>query len=371
MKKEEKRAKTIVVKVGSSVLTDSSGRPDIRKLKQLVLELALCIKNGQKIVYVSSGAIACGMAKLSMAKRPKELARLQACAAIGQGELMRLYAEVFAKHRLSVAQVLLTQSDLSNKERCKNAKETLKTLLGMGILPIINENDAVAVEEIAFGDNDRLAALVACVIEADLLVILSDVDGVLRNGKVIERIDHIEQAHKALAMGPSRETTTGGMASKLSAARISRHGGIPLIIANGNRAGILQDILNARPVGTLIAPPAKALKFHKWWIAFSMRKTQGSVIIDSGAAEALVSHGKSLLASGILSIRGEFNVLEPVSIIDEKGQELGRGLSNFSSSDIDRIKGCRSEKISEILGRNSASEVIHKDNLVLNREFEE
>lgn len=359
----------VVVKVGASVLTDTSGRPQTPRLTQLVEQLAVGVGQSREVILVSSGAIACGMARLGLARRPKDLAHLQACAAVWQGELMRLYSQTFAERGIAVGQVLLTQDDLANPSRYRNARNTLQALWARHVLPIINENDAVAVEEIAFGDNDRLAALVASLVCAQLLVILSDVDGLLQDGRLIERIDQLNHAHHALAMGASRETTTGGMASKLAAARIARHSGIPLVIANGTRPGVLLDILDGKPVGTLIAPPKRPMRFHKVWIAFSVRKPLGSVVVDAGAAEALRERGKSLLASGVKEVRGRFHAGEPIAILDEAQHEFARGLSNFSSSDLARIQGLRSDKIFEVLGHKMASEVVHRDNLVLTEEI--
>ncbi len=369
MTHHEQPVQRLVVKIGSSVLTDMTGRPDADRLTHLVGQLAACAKQRREVVVVSSGAIACGMATLGVTRRPKGLAQLQACAAVGQGELMRLYSQAFAAHGLTVAQVLLTQEDLADKGRYHNAKNTLQTLLEHHAIPIVNENDAVAVEEIAFGDNDRLAALVACLVQAQLLIMLSDVDGLLHHGRVIERLDHLNHTHQTLALGPSRETTTGGMASKLAAARIVRHSRIPLVIANGTTPGIVLDILAGRPVGTLIAPPEKTMKFRKWWIAFSMRTPLGHVLIDRGAAEALIHRGKSLLASGVREVRGRFHAGDAVAILDDAQQEIARGLSNFSSSDLSRIRGLSSHQIVELLGQKKVREVVHRDNLVLTQEL--
>lgn len=362
--------KQLVVKVGASVLTDRSGQPEVGRLTQLVEQLAACVRQGCAVVVVSSGAIACGMARLAVRRRPKALAQLQACAAIGQSELMRLYSEAFGAHGVTVAQVLLTQGDLADRSRCRNAKHTLRTLLAQGVVPIVNENDAVAVEEIAFGDNDRLAALVACLIEAQLLVVLSDVDGLLEHGRVIERIEQLDPTHHALALGSSRETTMGGMASKLAAARIARHGGIPMVIANGTKPGVLLEILAGKAVGTLIVPPKTRLKFRKWWIAFSARHAKGVVVVDAGAAEALLNRGTSLLPSGIRAVQGRFHAGDPIAIVDEAKNEVARGLSNFSSRELGRIRGLNSRAIAGILGHKTAEEAVHRDSLVLSRELQ-
>jgi glutamate 5-kinase len=351
-------------------LTDAAGHPEANRLKQVVSQLGACVGQGREVVLVSSGAIACGMATLSLRRRPKAIATLQACAAIGQGELMRLYTQAFAEYGLTVAQVLLTQADLADRIRCRNATHTLETLLARKVVPIINENDAVAVEEITFGDNDRLAALVACVVRAELLVMLTDVDGLLEDGRLIERIDRLDHAHQALALGRSRDTTTGGMASKLAAAHLARHSGIPLVIANGTKPGVLLDLLEGKPVGTLIVPSARTLRLRKWWIAFSARRPLGTVVIDEGAAKALLHRGKSLLASGIREVRGQFDAGEPIAIVDEAQHAVARCLSTFSSSELARIRGLKSHKIPEALGRKTPDEAVHRDNLVLTRELQ-
>ena len=369
MSKITRHIQRLVVKVGSSVLTHGTGRPNQARLHQLVDQIAECANQHREIVLVSSGAIASGMARLGLKRRPKAIGELQACAAIGQGELMHRYSEAFGARDLAVAQVLLTQADLADRRRYRNARTTLQTLLSKRVVPIVNENDTVAVEEITFGDNDRLAALVACLVDAELLVILSDVDGLLRNGKVVRQIERLDHSHQQIALGPSKETTTGGMAAKLAAARIVWHAGIPMVIANGGRSMVLRDILDGKPVGTLIAPPKSRLAFHKWWIAFSARKPAGTIVIDSGAADALLSKGRSLLASGIAGVHGRFHAGEAVTILDQSEREIARGLSHFSSHELTRIRGLRSDQIVELLGSGAAKEVVHRDNLVLTKDL--
>ncbi|MBI4340790.1 MAG: glutamate 5-kinase [Candidatus Omnitrophica bacterium] len=245
------------MKVGSSVLTDARGRLLRERIEALADQLAACVRQGCHPILVSSGAIACGMAKLGLRKRPAALAQLQACAAIGQSELMHVYTLAFARSDVTVAQVLLTQEDLAGRQRLRNAKQTLLTLLHRRVVPVVNENDTVAVEEITFGDNDRLAALVCAAVEAQLLVILSDVDGLLREGRVVKRVESLRQAQRLIIAGASRQRTRGGMASKLEAARIVGHSGIPLVIANGARPNVLGGLLAGRSVGTLFVPRQK------------------------------------------------------------------------------------------------------------------
>ncbi len=259
----------VVVKVGASVLTDPDGRVRPAAVHGLAGQIAAAAAERREIVLVSSGAIACGMSQLGLSRRPTVLAQLQACAAIGQGQLMHRYSEAFGRHGLTVAQVLLTGADVADRTRCRNARHTLATLLRRRVVPIVNENDTVSVEEITFGDNDRLAALVASLVQADLLVLLSDVDGLLERGRVIPRLDEVTPRHHRLVTRSSRHTTTGGMASKLAAGRLSRHAGIPLVIANGTRPDVLTDLLAGKPLGTLIAPPKTRLASPTWWNAFS------------------------------------------------------------------------------------------------------
>ena len=263
----------VVIKVGSSVLTDQAGRLLPERLERLVAQVASCAAEKRQPLIVTSGAIACGMAKLGISRRPAALAQLQACAAIGQSELMHLYTRLFAARGLLTAQVLLTREDLAERVRFRNAKQTLLTLLHRRVVPVINENDTVAVEEITFGDNDRLAALVASAIEAQLLVLLSDVDGVLRDGKLVERVRRPEQVRSAVNHRVKRQTTKGGMGSKLEAARIVGRSGIPMVIANGTKASVLTDLLAGRPVGTLFVPPRARSVSRRWdsaWAQFRM-----------------------------------------------------------------------------------------------------
>jgi len=256
-----------VVKIGASVLTDRAGHLLPDRVEQLAGQVVACARGHRQPIMVSSGAIACGMARLGLTERPTPLAQLQACAAIGQSELMHLYTLAFRRHRQTVAQVLLTQEDLSTPERFRNAKQTLLTLLHRRVVPIVNENDTVAVEEITFGDNDRLAALVASTVDAQLLIILSDVDGFLRNGRVLRRVGSLQPLGRSIVAGTTRQTTKGGMASKLKAASIAARHGIPTVVANGARPAVVQQILSGKPVGTLfLAPrrrPAPSKQLHR------------------------------------------------------------------------------------------------------------
>lgn len=359
----------LVVKMGSSVLTDEAGRLRLSRLEDLVAQVCACVKIAPHPILVTSGAIACGMMSLGLKERPKALAQLQACAAVGQSQLMHYYTQAFALHGIQTAQVLLTQEDFSDRKRFRNVKQTLLTLLHHRVVPIVNENDTVSVEEITFGDNDRLAALLSVAVDAQLLIILSDVDGFLKEGRLIERIDTLSESHHAAIHKSTRKTTKGGMASKLEAASMVGHHGIPMVIANGTRPDVLRDLLAGRPLGTLFVPPRHRLTERKWWIAFSLRQPKGSLVVDAGAAEALLERGKSLLASGILAVEGCFDVGSCVDILDERRNGIARGVANFSSSELLRIRGLKTAEIARTLGAASAREVIHRDHMVLAHEI--
>ena len=359
----------VVIKIGSSVLTDERGRLLPERLAPLVDQVARCVAARRQPLIVSSGAIACGMARLGLERRPAALAQLQACAAIGQGELMHVYTRLFAERRLLTAQVLLTQEDLSDRSRFRNAKQTLLTLIHRRVVPVINENDTVSVEEITFGDNDRLAALVAAAVDAHLLLILSDVDGFLQNGQVLERVEALSRLSSAAVRDVKRQVTKGGMASKVEAARIVGHSGIPMVVANGLRPDVVTALLAGEPLGTLFVPPRSRLTSRKWWIAFALRRPKGAVVVDAGAAAALTERGKSLLATGVLEVRGRFEAGAFVAVTDRAGMELARGVCAFSSSDLHRIRGMSSTEAARALGQARAREVIHRDHLVLSREL--
>lgn len=359
----------VVVKIGSSVLTDRSGRLLPDRVERLVEQVAASVRDRRQLLLVSSGAIACGMASLGLSRRPTSLAQLQACAAIGQGELMHRYTKAFGRHHLLTAQVLLTQEDLSSRRRFRNAKQTLLTLLHRRVVPVINENDTVSVEEITFGDNDRLAALVAVAVDAQLLVILSDVDGFLQHGKPLARLEATTLHQQVVTPGPARQTTRGGMASKLEAARIAGHSGIPMVIANGARPSVLADLLAGRPVGTLCVPPRNRLTSRKWWIAFALRRPAGTIVVDAGAVGALTEQRKGLPASGVRRVSGRFEAGSFVTVADGDGRALARGVSNVSSSELSRILGMKSADAARALGHLKARAVIDRDSLVLTKEL--
>lgn len=346
----------MVVKLGTGVLTDSRKQPDLARMEQLVGQVAEQRRAGREIVLVSSGAVGAGMGVLGHERRPSQLAELQACAAVGQSRLMAVYERLFAQHQLPVAQVLLTHEDLEHHERHLNARNTLVTLLSHGVAPIINENDAVSFTELKFGDNDRLSALVATLLPADLLVILTTVDGVIEgfggpNPRTLPAIENIDENVESLAGGTASATAVGGMASKIQAARIVMRSGIPLVIASGRKKQVLARITAGEEEGTLFVPQPNRLRGRKRWIAF-FHHPKGTLFVDDGARKALRESGKSLLPPGISRCEGEFVSGDVVRLCDLNGTEFARGLAGFGS---DQIKSRQLRRV----------EVVHRDNLVI------
>lgn len=346
----------LVVKLGTGVLTDSRKQPDPTQLEQLVAQIAGQRRAGREIVIVTSGAVGAGMGALGLDKRPTELAEMQACAAIGQSRLMATYAELFARHNLHVAQVLLTHDDLEHHDRHLNARNTLVTLLGRGVVPVINENDAVSITELKFGDNDKLSALVASLLPADLLVILTTVDGVIENfgkpnPKTISVIEKIDSVLEKIARGTDSETAVGGMKSKIEAAKIVVRSGIPLVIASGRKKNVLAQILAGEDEGTLFVAPEKRLQGRKRWIAF-FHHPKGALFVDDGAKQALREKGRSLLPPGVARCEGDFAGGDVVRICDLNGTEFARGITRFDSAAV-RARALPKE------------ELIHRDDLVI------
>ena len=343
------KARRVVVKLGTGLLTDAQNHLSLTRIEQVVAQIAVLHQQKKQVIVVSSGAIGAGMAELGLQQRPKRLDELQAAAAIGQSKLMAIYDKLFDKFGITVAQVLLTHDDLKDRARHLNAHNTLATLLAHGTVPVINENDTVAVEEIKFGDNDRLGALTATLIDADLLVILSHVEGLLDGaGNVMAAVPQITREIESLAGGTDRPTSVGGMRSKIDAARIVTRAGIPLVIANGERANVIRDVLAGEDVGTIFLPHADKLASRKRWIAFFQRPG-GAVVVDDGAKQALCANGKSLLAKGIVSTEGKFEEGDVVSIRDKNQVEFARGLAKVGSIQIKSTSGV----------------VIHRDDMVI------
>jgi glutamate 5-kinase len=346
----------IVVKLGTGVLTDSRKQPDLAQMEQLVAQVAEQRQAGREIVLVSSGAVGAGMGALGYEKRPNDLAELQACAAVGQSRLMAIYEKLFAAHGLSVAQILLTHDDLQHHERHLNARNTLVTLLRHGVVPIINENDVVSFTELKFGDNDKLSALVASLLPADLLIVLTTVDGVLENfGKAnprtIPTIERVDEALEQKAGGTDSATAVGGMASKIQAAKIAMRSGIPLVIASGRKKRVLARVVAGEEEGTLFVPRTTRLQGRKRWIAF-FHHPKGALFVDAGAKKALREGGKSLLPPGVARCDGEFAAGDVVRICDLDGTEFARGIAGFDAAEI------KARKLNHV-------EVVHRDNLVV------
>ena len=349
-------ASRIVVKLGTGVLTDSRKQPDPAQLEQLVRQVAVLRQAGKEVVLVTSGAIGAGMGALGFEIRPTILAEKQACAAVGQSRLMAVYDQLFARHGLVVAQVLLTHDDLEHHERHLNARNTLVTLLGRGVVPIINENDAVSSAEIKFGDNDKLSALVASLLPADLLVILTTVDGVIKDfgeadSKTIPVIEQIDSAIEDLAGGTTSGTAVGGMASKVQAAKIVVRSGIPLVIASGRKNDVLAKVLAGEEEGTLFVAQPTRLQGRKRWIAF-FHHPKGTLFVDDGAKKALREAGKSLLPPGVTSCKGDFAADDVVRICDLDGLEFARGIARSGSNAV------RGRKLPK-------EELVHRDDLVI------
>ena len=344
------------MKLGTGVLTDSRKLIDPAQLEQLVAQLAEQRKAGREIVLVTSGAVGAGMGALGYESRPTDLAEKQACAAVGQSRLMAAYDKLFAQHGLVVAQVLLTHEDLEHHERHLNARNTLVTLLNRGVVPIINENDAVSFTEIKFGDNDKLSALVASFLPADLLVILTTVDGVIENfgaanAKMISVIEQIDATIEGMAGGTTTATAVGGMKSKVEAAKIVVRSGIPLVIASGKKKNVLAKILGGEDEGTLFVPQPTKLQGRKRWIAF-FHHPKGTLAVDDGAKKALRESGKSLLPPGVARCEGNFSADDVVRICDLDGTEFARGIAKFSAEEI------RAKKLARV-------ELVHRDDLVI------
>lgn len=353
MKLLAKDYKRIVIKIGSSLLYSQKSKLDCGLVNEITGQISDLIKNGKQIVIVSSGAIAMGMSVLKLESRPKELSSLQAAAAIGQHELMQVYRGFFAARQLNCAQLLLTWEDFNDRRRYLNAKNTLETLLKLNSVPIINENDTVSTDEIKFGDNDRLSALVSTLISADLSIILSDVNGLLdKNKAVINIVDEITPQIKELACSTNKKTCVGGMITKLEAAKIVVEAGIPCVIANGRRKDIILSVLKEPSrYGTLFLPK-KRLNAKRRWIAFGA-KPKGKIIVDEGAKNALLNK-KSLLSVGVIGVIGDFVSQDTVSVLDSKRYEFARGKVGLSSKQLEKVKGSRFDK-----------EVIHRDNIVI------
>ena len=361
----------IVVKIGTHVLTGEEGRLTTAIFDSIVDQVIRLSETGKEIILVSSGAIAAGRALLSPTHPNTSIPDKQALAAIGQTQLMGMYQQSLDRYGKRAAQVLLTRDDLSHRRRYLNARNTLFRLLQFSVIPIVNENDTVMVEEIKFGDNDSLSARVTILADADILILLTDAPGLCSwqgtEGPGTEPIAFVKEVTtelRRMAQGPSGSLGTGGMATKIEAARIATEAGHPAVIADGRRPSVLTGILQGEPIGTFFAPLKDRLTHKKHWIAHTLLK-KGELVLDDGAVQAIVHRGKSLLSSGVVQVRGRFDNGEMVACLDANGTEWARGITNYSSAEIQRIAGRQSEEIESILGYRLRDEIIHRDELVV------
>ena len=365
------RVRRLVVKVGSGLITTPRVGVDQKRIDGLAADIA-AVRRDHEVVLVTSGAIVTGMARLALAEPPRTIPEKQAAAAVGQSALMWHYEAAFKRHDIPVGQVLLTAQDISDRVRYLNARNTLRTLLELSVLPIVNENDTVAVEEIKVGDNDNLSALVASLIDADLLVLLTDVDGlytadpsVTQGARKLDTVEAVTDDIVRLVWDRAGRVSVGGMATKLEAAQKAAASGIPMVIASGREEGVLGRLLAGEAVGTYFAPRADPLAARKRWIAFAV-PPQGRLTVDAGALRALRDEGRSLLPSGIVDVEGDFAAGEVVAVAAAAdGKELGRGLVNFDAGELRKIRGAQTQQIEQRLGYRGADEVIHRDNLVI------
>ena len=362
---------TIVVKIGTSSLTKPTGIA-IATIASLVETLSYLSSQGHRVVLVSSGAVGVGCARLNLAERPRKMALKQAVAAVGQGRLMRIYDDLFSSLQQAIAQVLLTRRELVERNTYVNVSNTFQELLGLGVIPIVNENDTVAVDELKFGDNDTLSALVASLVKADWLFLLTDVDRMysadpktVPDAQPIKLVSSEEFSQLQVNAGSSgSQWGTGGMATKLAAARIATSTGVRTVITQGKRPQNIIDILQGKDLGTQFEPQPQTDNARKRWISYGL-VPMGKLYLDNGAVKAITTKGKSLLPAGIIEVEGEFSATDAVQLCDQDGIELGRGLVNYSKSEIEQIKGRHSTEITTILGYDSADTVVHRNNLVM------
>lgn len=365
------KAKRIVVKVGTSTLTHRTGKLNFYRIEKLVRELSDLANQGKEIILVTSGAVGAGIDRLGLKERPKSIPEKQALAAIGQGILMHTYEKLFGEYGQTVAQVLLTRENSVKHNQYMNSRNALLTLLKLGVIPVINENDAVAVDELKIGDNDTLSATVATLVDADVLIILSDIEGVYtanpqtdQSAVLIDEIDDITPEIETLAGGAGSKLGTGGMYTKIQAAKIAVNSGVAMVIASGSRDGIVRDVLEGKLFGTVFPAKECHLKVKKSWLAFGTR-IAGDIVVDDGCMQAVLKDGSSLLAAGIISAEGDFDGGNTVRVLSLTGREIARGTVNYSADELKKIIGKSTKQFSEILAGKLYDEVIHRDNMVL------
>ena len=366
-----REAKRVVVKVGTSTLVRTSGKPDFRRMDRLVREIADLKNEGREMVLVSSGAIAIGMDSIGLRQKPAEIPARQALAAIGQSSLMTLYKKFFADYGQTAAQVLLTKENAARHHQYANSRNALLELLSMGAVPVINENDVVAVDEIKIGDNDTLSATVATLIDADALLILSDIDGLYtanpqedKTARWIPEVAEITPAIERMAGGAGSSFGTGGMATKIEAAKIAVNAGATFVIAPSARNDVISAVLAGEPVGTVFSAKEAHLRQRKSWLACGKR-IAGDVVVDEGCEAAMRAHGSSLLAAGIVAVEGDFAAGTTVRVLSARQQEIARGIVNYSAAQIAKIAGRQSRDFASLIEGEIRDEVIHRDNMVL------
>jgi glutamate 5-kinase len=352
-------ASRLVVKIGSRSLAAEGGR-----FASLAEQIGAERQAGRKVALVSSGAVALGVQRLGLRTRPRAIAKLQAAAAVGQSRLMQAYEEAFAGYGIATGQILLSHADLSDRDRYLNARAAIEELLSVGAVPVINENDSVAVEEIRFGDNDQLAAMVAALLGVSALVLLTDVDGLLDEaGERISVVHELSEV-EALVRPPVDDVGTGGMASKLQAVRLATRRGVPVVIASASHPGVLGAVTRGEDVGTLFLPRGLQMASRKHWIAFTLRP-KGAVVVDEGAGDALSRYQRSLLPAGVVGVRGDFEPGDAIRIVDTSGREIGRGLARYATRDVARLAGAKTSEIEGRIGRFGGEEIVHRDDLVV------
>lgn len=364
------RANRIIVKVGTSTLTYPNGELNLGQIERIVREMVDLANQGKELVLVSSGAIGVGMGRLGLRRRPQTIPEKQAVAAVGQGLLMQIYEKLFGEYGRVVAQVLLTRGDVADRRRYLNARNAFLSLLNYQVIPIVNENDTVAVEEIKFGDNDTLSALVASLLNADLLIILTDIDGLYdadprfnSSARLLSRVEEITPEVEYLAGGAGSERGTGGMFTKIQAAKIAVSSGVGMVIASSRERDVIRRVCGGEELGTFFVPRPDRLDSRKRWIAFNVAPA-GSITVDQGARKAIVEEGKSLLPTGVIRVQGDFEIGDAVCLIGPDRQEFGRGLANYSAREVEKIMGRKTREIEKILGHCDYDEIVHRDNLV-------
>jgi glutamate 5-kinase len=366
-----RHVKRVVIKIGSGALTAKDGL-NLELIHALCEDLCTLIrKKGLETVLVSSGAIACGMKKMGLSRRPQSISQQQAAAAIGQSSLMLAYEESFQRHGQKVAQVLVTRDDLTNRKRYINTRNTIFTLLNWKVIPIINENDTVVTDEIKFGDNDTLSAMIANLVESHLVINLTNTEGLFdddpranRDSRLIPVVKKVTPSLEKRASSIPGNLGKGGMESKVFAAKHAALRGIPTIIANGLKMNILKAIFEGKQEGTLFLPQPTPMQSRKHWIVFT-KSPKGKIVVDEGAEDALLHKGKSLLPSGITAVYGRFTIGNSVTVVNKEEKDIAIGLANYQSSDVEKVKGHKSSEIERLLGYKYEDEIIHKDNLVL------